>query len=59
MIVPFEEVDELIKKIPRENLEKIAKRLNINYSKINKKELAYVLGCNYIENCIGNKYAKA
>lgn len=59
MIVPFEEVDELIKKIPRENLEKIAKRLNLNYSKINKQELAYVLGCNYIENCIGNKYAKA
>lgn len=59
MIVPFEEIDELIKKIPRENLDKIAKRLKVNYSKINKKELGYVLGCKYIENCIGNKYAKA
>ena len=59
MIVPFEEIDELIKKIPKKNLDKIAKRLKVNYSKINKKELGYVLGCKYIENCIGNKYAKA
>ena len=58
-IVPFEEIDELIKKIPKKNLDKIAKRLKVNYSKINKKELGYVLGCKYIENCIGNKYAKA
>ena len=59
LVVPFEEIDELIKKIPKKNLDKIAKRLNINYSRINKTELAYVLGCNYIENCIGNKYEKA
>ena len=59
MIVPFEEIDELIKKIPKKNLDKIAKRLNLNYSRINKKELAYVLGCKYIKNCIGNTHAKA
>lgn len=59
MIVPFEEIDELIKKIPRKNLEKIGKNLNIPYYKVNKKELSYILGCKYIEKCIGNKYAKA
>ena len=59
LVVPFEEIDNLIKKIPKKNLDKIAKRLNINYSRINKTELAYVLGCNYIKNCIGNKYQKA
>jgi len=59
MIVPFEEVDKLIKNIPKEKLNNIAKNLNIPYYRVNKKELAYILGCKYIEKCIGNKYAKA
>ena len=59
IIVPFEELDELIKNQSKKILDNIAKTLNIPYYRVNKKELAYILGCKYIENCIGNKYAKA
>lgn len=59
IIVPFEEIDKLVKNIPKNNLNKIAKNLDIKYNRINKKELSYILGCKYIKNCIGNKYAKA
>ena len=59
LIVPFEEIDELIKKIPKKNLDRIAKNLNIPHYRVNKKELSYILGCKHIEKCIGNKYAKA
>lgn len=59
MIVPFEEIDNLIKNIPKKHLDRIGKSLNIPYYRINKKELSYVLGCKYIEGCIGNKFAKA
>jgi hypothetical protein len=59
MIVPFKEVEDLIKNIPKKDLDRIGKTLNIPYYRINKTELAYVLGCKYIEGCIGNKFAKA
>ena len=59
IIVPFEEIDELIKNMPKKNLDRIAKNLNIPYYRVNKKELSYILGCKYIEKCVGNKYAKA
>jgi len=59
IVLPFEEIEELIKNISKEDLNKIAKKLKLPYNKINKKELAYVLGCKYIKGCVGSDYARA
>ena len=59
IIVPFYEIDNLVKNMSKNELDKIAKKLNLPYYRINKKELSYILGCEYIKGCIGNKFARA
>ena len=59
LVIPFEEIEQLVKNISREKLEKIANKNNIPYSKVSKTELGFILGCKNIENCKGNLFAKA
>lgn len=59
IIVPFHEIDNLVKNMSKNELDKIAKKLDLPYYRINKKELSYILGCEYIKGCIGNKFARA
>lgn len=59
LVVPFEEIEKIVKNISRESLEKIAKKNNIPYSNLSKTELGFVLGCKNISNCKGNLFAKA
>ena len=59
LVIPFEEIEKLVKNISREKLEKIAKKNNIPYSRLSKTELGFVLGCKNIANCKGNLFAKA
>jgi hypothetical protein len=59
LIIPFNEIEQLIKNISRHQLEMLAKKNNIPYSKLSKTELAFVLGCKNLSICKGNKFAKA
>lgn len=59
IVIPFDEIEKLTKNISRDRLNKIAEQNNIPYSKLNKLELAFVLGCKNIPECKGNKFARA
>tara|TARA_Y100000741_G_scaffold125834_1_gene94853 strand:- start:17 stop:1225 length:1209 start_codon:yes stop_codon:yes gene_type:complete len=59
IVIPFDELEKISEKISRSDLEKLAKKNNIPYSNLSKKELAFVLGCQNIPSCKGNPFAKA
>ena len=59
IVIPFDELEKISQKMSRSDLIEIAKKNNIPYSNLSKKELVFVLGCQNIPNCKGNPFAKA
>lgn len=59
IIIPFDEILNLIKNISHSDLIKIAKKINLPYSNLSKTELAFSIGCQNIPQCKGNPFSKA